>query len=454
MEKVGSEDNRFYLSRKLIGVVAAFIAAASMLVVLTNFSINMIAASTDYLTLLSKWGQLHYQANSAIESYGHSGDISEYRKFRALQKKQNTYEQAVDELFTEEPDVQVIFNAFPPDIVYPNEISSLIFAFKQFKSFDKIKEIQAAWQEVSRIEEEQLQLAEKISQEWEKKKTDQSRIDQYLISYNELSSNWDIHNQQLMRRVGLASTIIKRTGLWISVLLGILLVLIGVVFTVRARKSIGRWEQTLNEKEVLLSEIHHRVKNNMAVVSGLLELENMQGGDPEQALQDSQDRIQSMAMIHEELYQSDSFSRVNLSHYLKKLTSYIVDVHIQDDVDISLKTYFEEVTLNINQAVPLGLIVNEMLANAVKYGCNPSCDGDITVSLSERDELVTLSIKDNGPGLPEEVSYERADSSGMVIVKTLVQQLEGEVTLQDKEGVYFELKFQKSDAAGAGNANL
>jgi two-component sensor histidine kinase len=257
-----------------------------------------------------------------------------------------------------------------------------------------------------------------------------------------------------MDEVGRTSAVIKRAGLWVSVILGILLVLIGVVVTVRANKSIGRWEQTLTEKEVLLSEIHHRVKNNMAVVSGLLELESMQNQDPKQALQDSRNRIQSMAMIHETLYQSESFSDINLSQYLQKLTKYIGETYIHDKKNINTQMHLDDVRLNINQAVPVGLIVNELLVNAITHKSNGIGSGQIILFLSELDGKVSLSIKNEGEVLSSDFSYKSADSSGLMIVKTLVRQLDADITFKEGNNTTFNLQFQKSDAAGSSNASL
>jgi two-component sensor histidine kinase len=231
-------------------------------------------------------------------------------------------------------------------------------------------------------------------------------------------------------------------------------VLIGVVVTVRANKSIGRWEQTLTEKEVLLSEIHHRVKNNMAVISGLLELESMQSRDPEQALKDSRDRIQSMAMIHEILYESDSFSEINLGQYLNKLTNYIADTYIHGQKDISLSIHFDEILVSINQAIPVGLIVNEMLADTIIHGFNGTADGQINIMLSAINGNISLSIKDNSNGDCEDLHYSSAESSGAMIVKTLVEQLDAELTLDNEGSSGFHLQFKKSHASGSGNANL
>lgn len=454
MDKQQLQENNFHLSRKLIGTVIAFIIAASGLVVLTNFSINMIAATGDYMRLLSTWSEYQHQSVVLLERYARNGKQVDFEDYLKLKDHMGEQARVINELFDKEPDAGIIFDSFSSAEVYPNEISSLVFAFQQFGSTERVENLRQLWRQLNQNKTEKQKVAQRIQRSWNSGQPDQERLNQYLADLNELSQDWHIYNQQLVDEVGSTSAVIKRAGLWISVILGILLVLIGVVVTVRANKSIGRWEQTLTEKEVLLSEIHHRVKNNMAVISSLLELESMQNPDPEQALQDSQNRIQSMAMIHETLYQSESFSDISLSQYLQKLVNYIGETYIHNKKNINIQTHLDNVLLNINQAVPVGLIVNELMANAITHGFDATTDGEVILILSELDGRVSLSIKDNGKGLPGDFNYESADSSGLTIVKTLVRQLDADVTFKNGEGMAFNLQFQKSDAAGSSNANL
>lgn len=454
MDKLNPGNNRFYLSRKLIGVVTIFLIAASGLVVLTNFSINMIAATGDYMKLLSKWNQHHQQSVVLLERYARSGEQTNYQEYLESTGQVENHSRIINELFKTDSDVEAIFYLLSADNINPNEISSLVFSFDQFGNSERIQSIYSLWEKLNNINVSKQKIAQNVNQEWDSDQPDRIELDQYLSNLNELNRTWNTHNQQLMNEVGKTSVTIKRAGLWISVILGILLVLIGVAVTVRANKSIGRWEQTLNEKEVLLSEIHHRVKNNMAVISGLLELESMQSQNPEQALKDSRDRIQSMAMIHEVLYQSESFSEIHLNQYLKKLTNYIAETYINKQKEIDLQTNFDDVLLNINQAVPVGLIVNEMLANAISHGINSDEEGKITLFLSEVEGRVSLLIKDNGGGFPADTNFESAESTGLMIVKTLVQQLDAEVTFNNDHGVSFKLQFQKSDTSGAVSSNI
>lgn len=454
MNKIDPANNRFYLNRKLIGVVTVFIIAASGLVVLTNFSVNTIAATGDYMRLLSTWSQYQHQSMMQLERYARGGDQVNYREYVKSTTRMNEQAQVIDELFEADPNVKVIFDAFSSKNVYPNEISSLILTFQQFRRSDRMQNLYRKWQQLKQIEYKKQEIAQNLYQVWNEDQPDENQSSHNLAVLNELNQDWNIRNQQLMAEVGNAAGVIKRAGLWISVILGILLVLIGVVVTVRANKSIGRWEHTLNEKEVLLSEIHHRVKNNMAVISGLLELESMENSNPRQALQNSRDRIQSMSMIHEILYQSDSFSEINLNQYLQKLTNFISDTYTHDQKEINLRNHFEDITLNINQAVPVGLIMNEVLTNTIVHGFDTMDNTEIDVFLTEMNGRISLSIKNNGENLPEKLDNELPESSGLMIVRTLVQQLQGELIHKNGNGVVFNLKFMKSNAAGSSNAKL
>jgi two-component sensor histidine kinase len=454
MGKPVSLENRFYFSKKLIWIVTLFIIAASGLVVLTNFSINVIAASGNYTSLLAKWSSYHHQAGIYIEQYGQGGDTKHYKRYLQTKEEKDQLERAITELFKNEPKVNVILNAFNTGQIYPNEVSSLIFAFNQFSRLKIFQNIRQEWRKLSDLEASQKKVINKLRNEWHAPDTDQQQIKKYLSTYHSLNQAWNSHNHNLMAEVDNASLTIKRLGLWISVILGILLVLIGVVVSVRANKSICRWESALKEKEILLSEIHHRVKNNLAVISSLLELESMYNRNPEQALKESRDRIKSMAMIHEILYQSKSFSEINLASYVQLLTDYISKTYIKQQKQIELITNFEDINLNINQAVPVGLILNEMLANAIEHGFKSGNQGEVVITLREHENQVALCVQDNGKGLPQNFDPEKADTTGFTIINALVKQLKGDLKMKNGNGTTFKLEFFKSDAPGSRNANL
>lgn len=205
-------------------------------------------------------------------------------------------------------------------------------------------------------------------------------------------------------------------------------------------------EGSLNEKEILLAEIHHRVKNNLAVISGMLQMQSFKEPNEEiqKKLMDSTLRIKSMANIHEQLYQSHSFSNLSFDEGLKNLVQTILDTM---DSGSKINTTFEldPIELNINKAIPCSLIVNEVITNSIKHAFNGQNKGHIYVKLTKEDHEVNLQIKDNGVGFSEsEVEY---TSLGMELISTLSLQLEADHSYQsikDGEGSVFEIRFDVS----------
>jgi two-component sensor histidine kinase len=451
------QENHFHLNRKLIGVVVVFILAASGLAVLTNFAINMTAAAGDYSLVLSKWSQYHYQAGIHVERFVRTGDEEALQAYHNTIAQKDSIKQGVGELLKKEPDVGFIFQTFGNQSIYPNEISGLLYVFEYFGSTKIVHEMRRQWELLVQIENHQLALIDILKRLRNEENPREAALQERLNQYNELNEQWNNHNAKLTDTVRNASATVKQFGLWMSVILGILLVLIGVVFTVRANKSIGRWEDSLHEKEVLLTEIHHRVKNNLAVISGLLELESMGNTEPKKALKDSRDRINSMAIIHKILYQSASFSNINVSSYLNELTDHICTTYARPNQQIKLQTQFEDVQLNMNQAVPVGLIVNEILANAFEHGFEQTDSGIIKISLHQSGESICLIIEDNGKGAAKEIrkiTSISSGSTGSAIVGALTQQLSAELNIENTDGIKISLKFRKSDAAGSSNAQL
>ncbi|WP_445665115.1 PAS domain-containing sensor histidine kinase [Fodinibius sp. AD559] len=207
-------------------------------------------------------------------------------------------------------------------------------------------------------------------------------------------------------------------------------------------------EEQLSEKQVLLAEIHHRVKNNMAVVSGLLELqkENTENEEAYQKMQDSQARIQTMSLVHEQLYQMGTFSSLQFDEYVKNLGETIATTYGDKAQDITLSYDTEPVRLDMDQAIPCGLLLNELLTNAYKHAFPNRAEGHITISLHEKDgQAVTLEVKDNGIGMAEEIPERANDSLGLSLVYTLAQQLEGELQITTDNGSCFTVVFDKKD---------
>ncbi len=212
--------------------------------------------------------------------------------------------------------------------------------------------------------------------------------------------------------------------------------------------------ESLNEKEVLLAEVHHRVKNNLAVVSGFLQLERFQSESPaiQDILRKAELRIKSIATIHENLYNTDNFAAIESAHYIDDIINSIQDSFESKFKNISLEKNIEDFSLNVNQAIPFGLIINELLSNIYKHAFKGRKSGQITIEVTEKYDIITLVIADNGVGLPENINYKEGGNLGFTIVKTLVSQLKGTDNILDDDGFTFQLKFRKSDKKGSASA--
>ena len=213
------------------------------------------------------------------------------------------------------------------------------------------------------------------------------------------------------------------------------------------RKAEAHLEASLKEKEVLLKEIHHRVKNNLQVISSLLNLQSGQlppDGSVSNALRDSQNRIRSMALIHERLYSSSNLAQVDFSEYVENLTIYLVHSYRIDINLIRLRVNIDAVYLNIETAVPCGLIINELTSNALKHAFPDRRTGEICIDLRQKpdSDILTLIIVDDGIGLPEDT--DRTNTLGLQLVDTLVQQLDGTMTVTNNQGTRFEITFEAS----------
>ena len=209
-------------------------------------------------------------------------------------------------------------------------------------------------------------------------------------------------------------------------------------------------ESSLTEKETLLGEIHHRVKNNLAVISSMLELQAMDSSNLElrNLLTASQQRIKSIALIHEVLYQSKDLSQVNFKENVKRLIENLSQVYdVEGLITIAIES--DAVTLNINQAIPCALIINEIVTNAYKHAFRENENGHISIVMSERYGDLKIQISDNGVGLPEDFNQDTTTSLGMTLIKSLKQQLEADLTINRIKGTEFVLKFEKAEIRGS-----
>jgi two-component sensor histidine kinase len=214
---------------------------------------------------------------------------------------------------------------------------------------------------------------------------------------------------------------------------------------IERKQAEEKIQASLQEKELLLREIHHRVKNNLFIVSQILEFQinYLENNELIQILKECQDRIYSMVLIHENLYQNTDLKKINFADYLNSLICHLnqsYNPYLNCSIEIQLE--LQPVILNIETANPCGLIVNELISNAFKHAFNDKKNGIIKVTLTQDDvNQVTLQIQDNGIGFPESLDFEQVDSLGLELVRTLTQQLQGNLELDRSQGTLFKLTF-------------
>jgi PAS domain S-box-containing protein len=210
---------------------------------------------------------------------------------------------------------------------------------------------------------------------------------------------------------------------------------------------------SLREKELLLKEIHHRVKNNLQVVSSLLYLQSTRTKHPEavSALRESRDRVKSMALIHERLYQSPNLAGVDMGKYMRNLVADLQHSYSAEDTSVRITLTVGDISLGITEAIPCGLIINELVSNALKHAFPkgatrvPVVAGELTIQLvKEGANQVTLTVSDNGIGFPEHVDFRQSPSLGLTLVNSLVEQLNGTIELDRREGTTFTIIFNVS----------
>ena len=202
---------------------------------------------------------------------------------------------------------------------------------------------------------------------------------------------------------------------------------------------------SLQEKVVLLKEIHHRVKNNLQVITSLLNLQarDIVDESAQKLFINSQSRVQTMALIHERLYQSDNLSKVNFAEYIPALVDSLFSTYKTGSQEVDLQIDVEELMIELDQAIPCGLIVNELMSNALKYAFPEERSGTIVVQLHAlEDNMLELNVSDNGIGLPEEVGLEAKSTLGWQLLNILTRQMRGALeVLERRQGVHFRITF-------------
>lgn len=215
---------------------------------------------------------------------------------------------------------------------------------------------------------------------------------------------------------------------------------------IRAKNEI---KNSLQEKELLLREVHHRVKNNLQIISSLLNLQSgyVKNKDDLELFKDSLSRIKSMAFIHEQIYQSSNFINIEFSEYVQNLMTYLLYYYTPDHESIKLNINVEDVFMDLNTSIPCGLIINELVTNSLKHAFHGK-PGEICIDLhSIDDNQYMLTVADNGTGFPESFDFKNTETLGLQLVNSLVKQFDGTIELDSSNGTKFKIIINRLEYA-------
>lgn len=206
-------------------------------------------------------------------------------------------------------------------------------------------------------------------------------------------------------------------------------------------------KKSLNEKEILLREIHHRVKNNMQIIISLLNLQSnyLKDEKTKDVFKESQNRVKSMSMVHEMLYRSPDLDNIQLRDYMQKLINTLINSYTTSSKRIKVFTQIEDIQMGIDTAIPLGLIINELISNSLKHAFKDDGEGELRITAESKGGDYLIAVSDNGVGFPDDINFYRTKSLGLQLVNTLVNQITGEIKLETRKGkgTSFKIRFKE-----------
>ncbi len=343
-----------------------------------------------------------------------------------------TARKKAEELLREsEEKYRVLFETMPLGITVSDEAGNII----------ESNSVSEKLLGISKKEQEQRSID---GEEWKIVRPDGSLMpDDEYASVLALKENRIIGNVEM----GIVKTADRIT--WINVTAtpiplekyGVLVVYGDITEKKQAQEQINA---SLKEKETLLHEVHHRVKNNMQVINSLLKLQsnNIEDEQTKEILKDSQSRVYTMSAVHESLHGSEKLSEIDLKTYLTKITTSVFQMYSIDHRKVKLNSNIGDSPISINQAYPLGLVINELISNSLKYAFPEERSGEITVKIKILDAEIELTVMDDGVGISDSLDWKDSSTLGLKLVRTLVEnQLDGSIDMQSNNGTKFTIKF-------------
>ncbi len=534
-------------SRGYITTLSTFIIAASILVVLTTLAVNMLASTGNLNQLLIQWSNLNHDADALMMLHNENDSQSNPEIVQQLIQEKNNLSTVIHELTKELPDAEIIFSKYITDGTHPNHMYGLVKVFTLMSHTNEITSIRNNWANIVSLNNEK----EEYIQSFMQNQSSESYLDTHRLIISDYNGMINRNIQSMIDANASVLILLKQYSLWFTVLLGILIVIIGVIFSVRGVKYISQLRQlalerdylskfpelneypvlnitttgdvgylnqaaklafpdleklrlehpflanlkrsfikiistpnqtylnqiqingkyfqqsfhylseemgihvhsiditkikkqqieisrALKEKTTLLSEVHHRVKNNLATINGMLGLQEMMGSNPNTALKESQNRIKSMSIIHDLLYKSNTFSAIDLMDFIQKIGQHL-EQSFSSVSTVKIGRYRNQ-TININQALPLGLLINEIafFFFESEYGYHEKTSLKVNIIKTKNRLHLTIHTEltfENNPLNGQD------DTLQVTLINNFLKQLHGELILDTDKNVSIEISF-------------
>jgi|GEM_PF-4621096 len=318
----------------------------------------------------------------------------------------------------------------------------LMIAYFNERKFADAHEYFVKYNELKNIQNE-LRIENTIEFWDSKAKYEKQMYQDSLIkkqSINQQKSQNILHQQELDYRTN------ELISLFVILILSGFFIIAILIILKKIKEKNTQLQLSLREKEVLLKEVHHRVKNNFQIISSLLNLQaNVKGNDKKamNSLKEAQNRIYSMSLVHQQIYSSESLENVEMKVYLTDLINAISATFLKNIKNLEYKIECNNISFPLDKVVPLGLIANETISNSLKYGKNSEGKVFISITLSEENNQYKFELFDNGPGFPEGIDFNNLSSLGMELVCVLTDQLNGKWEFKNRNGAYICITFPR-----------
>lgn len=441
----------FATDKRLIGIFSVFLLAGAVLLTIMLVSTNTISALRSYSTLQTHWTEIRKEAVAELESYAITGEPVFYKGFKKKIGKLEEFSRVREELESDRPNSRVIFSLLKSFQFREREIQGMINVYRRFGELPDFASAIDNWiksdQYIVRLDS----LAGRINGNLASGSDPVEMRSEWLQKIDAIDRNLTDIQYALAANMEQGTQSLKNIVLWSAVGTGLLLFLVGGFMGRRymsaREKARRKIHSQLEEKTVLLAEVHHRVKNNLAFVSALLMLreEQIDHEPARKRLVEAQNQIVSIADIHEIIYNTDNFSELSIEEYSGQILSRISDTFDAEDKNIRYRVSANDTRLTINEAIPFGLIINELATNSYKHAFRGRDEGLIELVINSKNGLVEVIYRDNGEGLPSEFDFDRAAESslGMKLVQTFLQQLDANYKVRpDYEGFALEFRFE------------